>query len=817
MKKIMTLLFRPSLYILILMLWSGIRLSAAVTLPEKFIIAPDQETELVLPLPSGMPERINYELRNYRDALGSSGTLTAMPGNTAKVSLKLPPGYYTLNIPAASLIYGLAVVEPFTGKQDAYFGVDAVMAWETSGSDRQRRERLVAMIERCGIQTVRDRLRWADINPRNNEWQFNPGRKYQELYELYRSRGLQLLLTFHDAPRYLKRADSRYPEQLLLSAAAWSRIMSWLKPYCRYLEVWNEPDIDFGNFLPADQYVPLVKTLAFADKESGAGLKLGGGVTSVYRSRFMDTAAANGMLQNIDFLSFHTYVDPYDLESLIGLYRRYLVQNHCGGMPLWLTESGALIELKPKSPPGCTTQEDIRVALYVAMKAVEGKACGLDKYFPFIFTYWESWNKTVKCGMLRPDDTPARSYCTYAVCIRELAGKKYLGDLVFKKSGLQRARVFAAPGSSSATIVLYTGKTGARISVPGHFPIRRVCGIDGSILSVGPSRTVDINDGIAYIQTDSSSLGGDMLTDTTAMALVRMAADPTAPDRRGAASPVVICPRISDAGIQSHTLGYRLVSPGQSAMPVKLTLVNLSSLPQPVALKWQISSAEGKSFSGNLPPLMLKPQSQVAQSITLSGELQKHLDYGSVLTVTPTENNILPAALVIDAEQPVEKLVASGNGFVLPIKITERWRGETVTGGKTRITADTEKIGFDFELPTVPKVWGFVKFALSAGDSLDGAKRLVIRARCSPGIVTQLVLWEGNTGYVTAHNLLPPDGQWHNITIDPLELVVSKMHAPDSDEHLTLKEVNAISIGTYGDNTVARKHCIEIADLVILR
>ena len=73
------------------------------------------------------------------------------------------------------------------------------------------------------------------------------------------------------------------------------------------LEVWNEPDIFFGDLLPADQYVALVKTLAWAVDREAPGTTLVGGVMAHYHRPFLDTAAECGMLDCVDVASFHTY------------------------------------------------------------------------------------------------------------------------------------------------------------------------------------------------------------------------------------------------------------------------------------------------------------------------------------------------------------------------------------------------------------------------------------------------------------------------------------------------------------------------------
>src|SRR5699024_6621573 len=101
------------------------------------------------------------------------------------------------------------------------------------------------------------------------------------------------------------------------------------------LEVWNEPQ--YGN-LPSDQYVPLVKTLAYVLHHRKKSIPVGD--ASIGKKHYRDQAADNGLLDSIDFFNFHTYARAPEMVQRVKNLRDWLASRNHPNMPLWLTESG---------------------------------------------------------------------------------------------------------------------------------------------------------------------------------------------------------------------------------------------------------------------------------------------------------------------------------------------------------------------------------------------------------------------------------------------------------------------------------------------
>jgi hypothetical protein len=301
----------------------------------------------------------------------------------------------------------------------------------------------------------------------------------------------------------------KYPADLVRTADSWRQIAGKWRPTWGALEVWNEPDIFFGADLPADQYTALAKTLAYATAGQSPPLPLVGGVVAHHNRPFLDNAANCGLLDCVDVFSFHTYGRAPEMQGLVGNYREWLKAHDRAAMPLWITECGRPWPTGPDRPPA---EPDMISALDITMKAVEARCCGIDRYFAFVYPFFEEQQQNF--GMMGRLGTPLRSMAAYVRAASLLAGKTYLGDLVCDDASIQRARVF---GDARETVaVLYTGQPAAgAIARPG-LPIVRAEGIDGRHIDLPGDGSVPVADGLVYLWLDRERLGDRLATDTAA-------------------------------------------------------------------------------------------------------------------------------------------------------------------------------------------------------------------------------------------------------------------------------------------------------------
>ena len=229
------------------------------------------------------------------------------------------------------------------------------------------------------------------------------------------------------------------------------------------VEASNEPDLKAS---PADQYVPLVKTLSYALKEAHSPAPLVSGVfATIPPGPFFDTCLSNGMLDDSDAVSFHSYDRAPDVEGTVSRYRAWLKR---GG------KEACRFGIRNAAGPGCWGRTALRrtrmppARWRSRRRRSNSMACGVARYFPFVYVYYEEGQKNF--GMMGREATPLRSMAAYAACIQALSGKRYLGDIRGLGNSVKLARVFGNPAEAECVAVIYTGTVDPKATIP--FPVK---------------------------------------------------------------------------------------------------------------------------------------------------------------------------------------------------------------------------------------------------------------------------------------------------------------------------------------------------------
>ena len=561
-----------------------------------FFVTPNEPAVLQWSVESGeVAAPLEYAIRDYWGNPVASGQAKPATPKTVEATVKLAQGFYDLELAATKQRVGLVSLPAHPPKRDPFFSIDSALSWLVQ--DGKVREGLIKVLRRSGVAMSRERLAWSQINPAQQTWNWQGSNRYDAIRRFYADQSVEILEMFHDAPGWPGRVG-KYPEDLVATARAWRQVVARWHTTWGALEVWNEPDIFFGANLPADQYVPLVKMMAYVLDQERTELPLVGGVFAHCNRVFLETAADNGMLDSVDAVSFHTYGQAPQMEALIGDYRSWLRAHDREAMPLWITECGRPWKRGPDRPP---TDQDALSALDVTMKAVEARAGGIARYFAFVYPFFEEGENNF--GMMGRRGTPLRSMAAYARLVSLLAHKRYLGDLRCDDAALQRARLF---GDARETVaVLYTARPDPKAKVKLGVPILRAEGIDGRLLEVAPDGTLPIPDGLTYVWLDPQKLGDRLRTDTPAMRLWKIAQQ--RPPQRPAASPLLLRFDADASVMESKTDGYHLAAkaPDQPTgrcppsvgtheawvprLPLKVRVFNLSAQPYDLTLELTFS------------------------------------------------------------------------------------------------------------------------------------------------------------------------------------------------------------------------------------
>jgi len=748
--------------------------------------------------PSGNSEALLCVITGYDGK--TVGEFQAKQANgEAELTVRLPRGFYTLSFPHQNQTFGVVAMPPHEGEKDRFFAIDAALS---IFRPLPVRAELIRALDRMGVATARERLLWGDVQTSKKTWDWVTKKQYEPTRRLYSESHIGVLELFHAAPAWMQ-TDKRsvFPEDLPASEKAWEQIAARWGVYWGGLEVWNEADIPAGQGGPqAEQYLPVIKTVRYALQSAGCAAPIGGGVFAYLTRPYMDLAAENGLLEASDFLSFHYYSEPQGLESYIAEYRRYLEDFGKETMPLWLSECGApWLGNGNLRPP---VEDDRAAADAFAKLAVEAKACGIERYFPFVLVaYTEHGNKNF--GMLDRQESPVRSMAAYAQVIDALSHAEYAGDLQLPDPAV-RARVFAR-ADGSAVVALESGTSrDARVDLP--FPVTEVRGIDGRKLDWANPGT--IADGVCFAFAAMREVAPHLKSETRAMELFRLAHAPA--QARKAASPIILAPSVNAAEFTAGIRGYE-VPDAAKELPVKVRVTNLS--PKPQSLRVTIEgNAQAPAENGRVVRQLTVPaesSADVTASVPRSAVAFDSQGRGKVrFTAEGNEaGDILPATLFFATPLGLEQCLGThAYRFALPIGDITRW--EKNSSGTLEFGSSPQG-AWKFHVVYGPgDKWAFPKFIVPQEVDLDRLTGVVVRARCQRPATVRLMTWpRGKTNLsTTGYSIVKPDGEWH-VAYVPFSDFLKTGEKPG-------RQIGKISVGVSDrDNP---ENSLEMSDLIFV-
>lgn len=761
-----------------------------------FVVNPETESEF-----SWTCQRDGDFAYEVQDSLGTviqKGHVVSQQGRMA-LKLKLPAGFYEIVFPELKETSGVAVVAPPQGGRDFFFGMDTALSWLAGGGSTRSDERIVQvaqLLSKTGIATARERLQWPGIEPAEGKWDFSAGR-YQKVRNAMKSQGIGVLEMFHEAPKYLLSETQKknpYPMDLPKVEKAWQQITRAYGETWNSIEVWNEPEVGFGGDFPPDQMLPMVKSVYYAlDQQGSKALRIGGAFARSNR-QFMNLCADNGLLDHSDAISFHTYQPADEMQDIVWRFRSWTADYKCASMPLWLSECGMAWMQGPDRPP---RDQSMKSSLDISMKAVECKACGIDRYFPFVLEYFPEGPKNF--GMLGKDGTPLHAFASYAYVSSLLAHREYVGDLIGADASLVRARVFG--GTDDNIVVLYTGKVNSAATVAWALPAGAATSIDGRVLEIQDGR-LPIPDGVAYVRVAASALTGKIKKDTAAARMLAMAKGPK-PERKAAPS-VVLTYMPDTAWSRQFPGGYTVSRENVDTDHVTMTVraSNLSSTNRKVTIQTAGASQE----------ITLAPQSWQDVAFTLSiGDLydkneMAQLRFEALENGTRLDQAVIHIQRSLSLEETLKKFkFRQRMSFGSPAD----WQANAGPTAKVNVIP-TEKLltitaAFDAK---ISDRWAYPKLTkLPPAASLAKATGLVIRGRAMQ-TCSSLVIVQEKSGsmHLSGEACFPTgDGSWH-----VKYLPFAKFNRKPVTDAAQLANIQL------GLNTDHKENRIEISDLYIV-
>lgn len=380
-----------------------------------------------VPLPAGIDGAIKWQVTDETGRKVVDGKMTGASPQRAALG-KLSIGWYRIawsNSADKQLAWTTAaVLAPLVAPtpQDSPICVDAAIAW-LAKDDPVSQDQLCRLATLAGVNWIRDRLRWRDIQPTQD--QLVRDTTYDHAADIEHRYGLNVLQVFHDTPVWAaaaRRGTGHFPTDLrhvyrfarAMSERFHGDVQAW--------EPWNEANVaTFGGHT--------IDEICSYQKAAYLGFKAGdpnvtvcwNATTGVPTERQTDGVLRNRAWSYFDTYNIHTYDWADEYQRLWKPARRAAC-----GKPLWITESDRGIACEPASPTHELSERNQRLkAEYVTQSYVQSLCAGSSRHFHFILgQYGEG---AIQFGLLRHDLTPRPGYVALAALGRLLAGARCLG------------------------------------------------------------------------------------------------------------------------------------------------------------------------------------------------------------------------------------------------------------------------------------------------------------------------------------------------------------------------------------------------------
>lgn len=765
------------------------------------------------------PDALSWRITNYWGHEVAAGkSVTAGPGDIISLPVRLARGFYQVTFPASGQQFGVVSIAAHRGPADSFFAIDSAMSELVNHpADRQRvRVGMIRILRRSGIGMSRERLRWSQINPSPGRFDWNKDCQYGLLGRDYSSSGVRMLQLFADAPDWTWDGTSGpYPINLVRTARSWAIIGSYFHRDWGALEIWNEPD---GHGFPANQLLPMIKAIAYSFQQANIHIPLIGGVfASPIPGQFQRVCAMNGLLDQVSAISFHDYRAPTEIPHAVAAYRQWLKAFGEPSMPLWITESGkpwAAGTARPRQGPDMTS------ALWITMKAVEARACGISRYFAFVYPFYTEHDATFNnFGMMGQEHTPLRSMAGYVNCVAELSGWSYVGNLKTNDRAVLLAPVFAR--GERRTAVVYTGKANAHAAITLRLHGISIRGIDGRILHRNANGSIPIADGLVYLRGPAKLFVGKVETDTEAGRLYAISRQsPPKPHRRH--SPIIL--QFDNQGSGWTPGGY--VFPDSSSTSIRVRVWNLAN--HAISVKLTLRGHHEKNPGTPKAAFGLRrripAQSNMLVQWTVSQLARKmglgitHYHYlmvtGHEMSRSANTPAISPLAIPVRLKGSLNQYLARYPRHTrLAIGNTSLWRKNlTANADMSFFSAKAGgwgmKVAFHGGSP-----WAYPQFPLPSGIHAKRVVAVLLRARASAPAKVRLMLFKpGQPTYGTLSSpIIAANGKWNTVLV-PLARLKPMGNGPPLH---SLAGAKFLSVGLNNSSAVGENQ-LEVSDLYLL-
>lgn len=311
-----------------------------------------------------------------------------------------------------------------TVPQDSPICLDSATAW-FAPNDPAKQERFARLAALAGVNWIRDRMRWRDLEPESGRFA-DATTTYDTSTDIQAKHGLKILQVFHGTPPWaVEKGETpgRYPADLRHAYRFCREMAQRYRGRVQAWEPWNEANVaSFGGHT-ADEMCTYQKAAYLGFKAGDPDVIVCWNVSTATPTMLHTRLVlANETWPYFDTYNTHTYDWPDSYERLWKP-----VHEAACGRPIWVTESDRGLQYVGPEPWCELSREGERQkAEFMAQSYASSLFAGADRHFHFILGHYYEASK-VQFGLLRLDQTPRPSYVALAAIGRFLAGAECLG------------------------------------------------------------------------------------------------------------------------------------------------------------------------------------------------------------------------------------------------------------------------------------------------------------------------------------------------------------------------------------------------------
>ncbi len=743
-----------------------------------------------------------YSIYDYSGNSVEAGQAERLESNRLSVVFTPLPGYYEIHFPEAEAVLGYVALPPRPQVRDPFFSVDAALTWLEL--DEDMRLSMIKQMEVLGVDMVRERISWSNIEHIQGEFIWEPARRKDSLRRHLDEAGLNILEMFHDAPAWAGSGQGNpYPRDLIATYQSWLRITQHWGAVWDAFEIWNEPEITFGGYLPADQYSAVAKVVSKALRDGGFNGEIGVGVfTHLISRNMLDAYYENDLLTAGHFVGFHTYEPVRGIAHQVFKFREWLRDSNEPTTPLWISESGWPWKRGAVRPPFDQDSESAHISIG---KMIESRAFGVERHFAFVYPYYDENEHNF--GMLGKEGTPLRAAAAYGQAVRTLSNTSYCGDWAEPLPGIDTARVFQ---NDDVTILVLIAHSTEAVDVNLEVVPKQVLGIDGRLLPLNDDGSVPVHDGMVYVMLESEIVNTHVNPDTQAAAMYALHQNTQPKILKDFPVVLQIIPDLEKW--HATTRGYQLPKSEDNTHELRLRVNNLTETPQQVRLLLRESMTDTTVDAG-VREVKAMAYEDILHDLRLD-------DFGKVprktlYLIAQDEHGKQLDQLLLNfiEQQSLEQLIDSfAYREVLPITELERWQHNIVGGSEMSMEIiDTSTCRSDFSFGDGDR-WAYPSFRIPENINMARTKAVVLEARVdAPADARIMLQMRDGTTFYTADPIISDNGEWQSAIVWFDELGLMPIGVPEeSDLILRLEDVTSIQ---FGMNSKTSENALEVRNV----